>query len=100
MLGELGRRLELARRQRGFSQEELAQRAGVGVATLRRIEDGKDARLGSWLRLFAALDLVTAVELLLPEEQRSPMADVRGKRRRRPGQPADGADFVWGDERG
>jgi len=43
---------------------------------------------------------VTAVELLLPEEQRSPMADVRGKRRRRPGQPADGADFVWGDERG
>lgn len=98
ILVELGRRLELVRRSRRLSQEQLAEEAGIGVATLRRIEDGNDSRLGSWLRVLKALDMTHAIDALLPEELRSPMADVeasgaRGaKRRRRTG-------FVWGDER-
>lgn len=103
-LGELGRRLALVRRQRGLAQEELAERAGVGVATLRRIEDGKDARLGSWLRLLQALDMLAGVDLVLPAEFRSPRAEVQGRRRRRtrgaPGETGSaGAQGVWEDER-
>jgi len=96
---ELGRRLAGLRRQRGLSQVELAARAGVGVATLRRIEDGRDAKLGSWVRLVQVLDLAGRLDLLVPEDVRSPLAEVRDdvgrKRRARP----KNAGFVWGDER-
>lgn len=98
MLQELGRRLALVRRQRGLSQEGLARAAGVGVATLRRIEDGHDARLGSWLRLLQATGLVAAVDQLVPEEFRSPRAEVLGNKRRRAPRASAGPDAPWGDE--
>ncbi len=110
VLRELGRRLALLRKQRGWSQERLAEAAGVGVATLRRIEDGKDGRLGSWVRLLLSLEMAPALDGLLAEDLRSPMAEVKGRRRRgtraRP-QPgaAPGDDdaapggFVWGDQK-
>lgn len=96
MLVELGRRLAQVRKQRGLQQEALAEQAGIGVATLRRIEDGRDARLGSWLRLLQALDLAAAIDQLLPENFRSPMAEAKAARR---GSRGAGPDFIWGDER-
>ena len=95
MLAELGERLARLRKQRGLTQEALAAEAGLGVATLRRIEDGSDGKLGSWLRLLKALDLAASIDGLLPEDLRSPMAEARQQRRRRGGD----TDFVWGDER-
>ena len=100
ILKELGQRLARVRKAQRTSQEELARAAGVGIATLRRIEDGRDGRLGSWVRLLVALQLDGALELLLPAELRSPMAEVKGRRRARtPPPPDDRAGFVWGDER-
>lgn len=96
ILDELGRRLAALRKQRGLSQQALADEAGVGVATLRRIEDGSDSRLGSWLRILKALRLEAGYDGLVPEELRSPMADA-GVRRRKG--RADGTAFTWGDER-
>ena len=105
-LAELGRRLATVRSQRGLTQEALAEQAGVGVATLRRIEDGRDARLGSWLRLLQALDLAASADQLLPEHYRSPMAEARADSRRRhrrdddgPKDDGGGGTFTWGDER-
>ncbi|MBK9387575.1 MAG: helix-turn-helix domain-containing protein [Planctomycetes bacterium] len=107
VLRELGRRLAHVRKQRELSQEDLAQAAGLGVATLRRLEDGKDGKLGSWLRLLMALGMAEAIEALLPAELRSPLAEVKGRRARRarakeapaarPELPPS-AGFVWGDE--
>ena len=96
-LAELGRRLATIRKQRGHTQEALATEAGIGTATLRRIEDGRDARLGSWLRVLRALAMDAAIDQLLPEDYRSPAAEARALRGRRR-DPA-GPDFVWGDER-
>ena len=96
-LAELGERLARIRKQRGITQEALAQEAGVGVATLRRIEDGRDGKLGSWLRILKALDLAAAIDGLLPEDLRSPMAEA--KRQAGRGKKSSGGDFVWGDER-
>lgn len=97
ILAELGERLTRVRKQRGHTQEALAREAGLGVATLRRIEDGKDSKLGSWLRLLKALDLHATIDNLLPENFRSPMADARAKRRQSP--DGDPASFTWGDEK-
>ncbi len=99
-LEELGRRLEVVRKQFGLSQARLAEEAGLGVATLRRIEAGQDAQLGSWIKVLRALDLTGGLDGLLPENFRSPMADVRGAgRRRSSAKRDDGEDgSIWGDE--
>ncbi|MFO1076593.1 MAG: helix-turn-helix transcriptional regulator [Planctomycetota bacterium] len=109
VLSELGRRLAMVRKQQGLSQEQLAAAAGVGVATLRRIEDGRDSTLGSWVRLLVALQMDGAIDGLLPEELRSPLAEVKGRRRRAPkpgpstggggGDDRERGGFVWGDQR-
>jgi transcriptional regulator with XRE-family HTH domain len=107
ILHELGRRLAHLRREQNLSQEELARTAGVGIATLRRLEDGKDGKLGSWVRVLVALGLAGAIEALLPAELRSPLVEVRGRRRRKQatpstatdGEPAESGGFAWGDER-
>ncbi|MBW2737017.1 MAG: helix-turn-helix domain-containing protein [Deltaproteobacteria bacterium] len=94
---ELGARLGRIRKQQGYSQDRLADEAGIGVATLRRIEDGKDAQLSSWLKVLKALGMASSIDGLLPESFGSPMAEAlqdttraRKKRSR--------AGFVWGDE--
>lgn len=102
MLAELGQRLARIRKSRRQSQQDLAASAGVGIATLRRIEDGRDGKLGSWLRLLVALQMEGALDQLLPAELRSPMAEATGRstpRRRRPPSPRGGPGFTWGDER-
>ena len=97
---ELGNRLARIRKQQGHSQDALAKEAGIGVATLRRMENGQDGQLGSWLKILKALQMESAIDALLPETFNSPMAEAlrEKKRRRRRNQPS-GSDFAWGDER-
>lgn len=98
ILHELGRRLKKLRKQRKLNQDELATAAGIGVATLRRIEDGQDSQLGSWIKLMKALDMIEAIDGLLPENYKSPMAEAAelGKAIRRK-KPADD-ESLWRDE--
>ena len=97
ILQELGRRLSLNRKQRGMSQEQFAKTAGIGVATLRRIEDGRDSQLGSWIKILKALNLESSIDQLLPESFNSPMAEVKSSKKRKTQQlPPPG--FSWGDE--
>lgn len=97
-LDELGARLARVRKQQGYTQEALAERAGVGVATVRRIEDGQDSKLGSWIRLLLALDMAAAIDAILPENYKSPMEEAK-RARKRGSKPIPGTGFVWGDER-
>jgi transcriptional regulator with XRE-family HTH domain len=64
---DLGGRLGEIRRQRGLTQEQLAERAGVSVSTVRKLEqrDRESASLPTLRKLGAALD-VTTVELFAP----------------------------------
>lgn len=96
IIGELGERLARIRRQQGYSQQRLASEAGIGVATLRRIEGGQDSQLESWIKILKALEMTAAIDALLPEDFRSPMADVRRDRR----SVTVEDEPVWGDESG
>ena len=97
ILRELGRRAAKLRKQRGWSQDELAVEAGIGVATLRRLESGQDAQLGTWLKVLKAFDRTHIIDALLPDEQESPMFQVRGSRPRNVGTPAR-ERIRWGDD--
>ena len=90
---ELGQRLAKQRKRLGLNQDEVATLAGVGVATIRRIEDGRDAQLGSWIKILSALGEIGAIERLLPEELKSPMAEVNGSKKSK-----KSAKHTWGDE--
>ncbi|MEY9947910.1 helix-turn-helix domain-containing protein [Kitasatospora sp. GAS1066B] len=59
MTDQLGTLLRRLRRQAGLTQEQLAERSGVSVRTIRRLETGKstDHRLGTVNLLADALDL-------------------------------------------
>lgn len=95
ILKELGVRLARVRKQQGYSQDRLAEEAGLGVATLRRIEDGQDSQLGSWLKLLKALQMTSAIDQLMPENFKSPMAEVKDSQKSR---KKHDAGIVWGDE--
>ncbi len=98
ILLELGSRLARVRKQQGFSQVKLAEEAGIGVATLRRIEAGQDGQLETWLKVMKSLHMAASIDAFLPENFDSPMAEVRAnpKGRRQSQQPS--AKISWGDE--
>ncbi len=97
MLTELGQRLARTRKRQGLTQPELARAAGIGVATLRRIEGGNDSQFETWLKLFMALGRVATIDALLPDAASSPMEEVlAGKKRRFT--PANSGPPAWGDE--
>ncbi len=96
ILAELGSRLARLRKQQGYSQQELATEAGLGVATLRRIEAGEGSQLDSWLKLLKALNMISGVNDFLPENLGSPMAEALSERSQRRHNGVSGKR--WGDE--
>lgn len=97
ILSELGKRLARVRKQQGFTQDQLASMAGIGVATLRRIEGGQDGHMESWIKVLKALNMSQSIDALLPENFSSPMADVLDTNRRRH-RHSKTSGKVWGDE--
>ena len=96
-LKELGRRLARIRKQQGFTQTRLAEEAGCGVATLRRIEAGQDSQMGSWIKLLKSLQMVSLIDGLMPESFQSPMAEALASKKRWRRKPKT-AGVTWGDE--
>lgn len=110
VLEELGERLRRTRLERNLSQADLAKEAGIGRVTLQRIEDGHSASSISLIRLLRALDLLEALDRLVPEPTPSPIDELRrrGRRRERAGPrrdrqptgPSPPRSWRWGDEDG
>ena len=98
ILREFGNRLARIRKQQGLSQVELAEEAGIGVATLRRIEGGQDGLFESWLKILKALNMVAAIDALLPETLNSPMAEVHAGNPKKRKAPQVNPRIIWGDE--
>lgn len=59
---QLGAIVRRHRRQRGWSQDELATRAGTRQATISQIEAGQDVRYSTLSDVLAALELELAVQ--------------------------------------
>lgn len=109
VLAELGSRLARTRLERDWSQEELAREAGVGRATVERIEAGHGATLANTIRVLRTLGLLDALDRLVPEPLPSPIErlKLRGRQRRRasgartsrrPDSQPGATPWSWGDE--
>ncbi|WP_323844627.1 transcriptional regulator [Microbulbifer magnicolonia] len=90
-LGEHFRRLRLAR---NVSQEALASESGVGLSTLKRLENGRGCNLLALVQLLAALRCEDQFEAFFAKlatdalEQES----VAAEKRRRASSPRQSAD--------
>ncbi len=108
ILARLGERLARQRLNRDWSQEKLAEEAGVSVPTVSRLERGRSTSLTNLLRVLRALDLVGNLDGLVPEPPVSPMLQLRtmGRRKQRASRGSVSSDqapsakpWTWGDER-
>ena len=107
VLAELGARLARTRLERNVTQAQLAADAGVGTATVERIEAGEPVKVTSLIRVLRVLGLLEGLDRLVPEPTPSPIEQLKlhGRRRRRaaPARVAGGDDeepgpWRWGDE--
>ena len=106
VLAEVGRRLTQLRLAQNIGQAQLAERAGVGVATVQRLERGVSVGLTSLIRILRALDRLEGLEPAIPELLPSPLEQLQlhGRRRRRagsprsPSPPREPESWRWGDE--
>lgn len=55
---ELGKRIAKQRIQKNITQADLAKRAGIGVATLQRLEKGDGSTLSVFIKTLISLGLV------------------------------------------
>ena len=111
VLAELGRRLERHRLQRDSTQAEMAEEAGIGRATLQRLERGQSVQSASLVKLMRALGLLQALDAALPEAIELPIVELERERRRtrqrargsgRRARRAKTAEqpWIWGEEPG
>lgn len=91
ILEELGRRVERLRLQRNQTIASLADDAGVGTATLQRMEAGEAVNLRTLIRVLRALNRLSDLDHIVPDIEVSPfeISGPRGKPRQRAskGQP-------------
>ncbi len=104
VLKELGRRLTAIRLAQNLSQPQLAERAGIGLRTVRRLELGTAAiQLSGFVRVCRALGLLDRIDEIMVEPPPSPLVQLKlekGRRRRATGrrQAATPAKkWTWGE---
>lgn len=79
----LGRRVQARRLDRGWTQAELAARAGVAVDTLKKFERTGQVSLPRLVRLAIALGSVGELERLLVEGTPQSLRDLERPTRKR-----------------
>ena len=106
ILSELGNRLARYRLNRDLTQAALAERAGVSLPTITRLEAGHSVQLTTWVRILRALDLLERLDAMLPRPPQSPLHafERRGAPRQRAYAPRgtqaedEGEAWRWEDD--
>ena len=72
--GDLGHRIRRLRLARNLDQRTTAERAGISLRALGKLENGRGSTLETLLRTLRALDYVKGVEMLAPEPTINPLS--------------------------
>ena len=82
---EIGRRIRRRRLERNWSQEQVAERAGLTRVTVTRVEKGTPASVLTLIQILRALDAIDELDAFLPDPGISPLelARMKGRERQR-----------------
>jgi transcriptional regulator with XRE-family HTH domain len=85
IIEELGRRIKEYRLRKRYTQQELADRAGISLFSMSKIEKGQAVSVSIVIPVLRALRLLPNLEMLLPEIGISPIEamKLKGKMPRR-----------------
>jgi len=75
--GDLGHRIRKLRLARNLDQRTTAERAGISLRALGKLENGRGSTLETLLRTLRALDYVKGIEMLAPEPTINPLSMLR-----------------------
>lgn len=104
ILEQVGERLSRRRIDQGLTQAELASQAGIGRATVERLEAGRSTQMSSLIRVLRVLGLLDDFLHAIPESIQGPMDLLKerpGPRQRassRRKSPGKEESWQWGDE--
>jgi len=105
-LSELAARLKAYRIDYPLSQKELADKSGIALRSILRVESGEDVQLGNLIKVLIALDLDANLDMLVPDPTKRPsyylhdksiMSQRKRARKKKPQNP--NIDSRWGDEK-
>lgn len=99
---ELLSRLREERINQGLSQKDIAQKTGLSIMAISKMENGENIRFSSFLLYLKALGKIDALDELIPEPGPKPTDLIKtGKPRQRfyRKRTAAPSDWKWGDEK-
>ncbi len=103
VMKELGERIQDLRISEAMTQEDLADRSGLSLKTVARIEKGENTGIFNLLNVLRALGVLSNIEVLLPEKRVAPneLREMGKKRQRVSARQKlnDRIPFKWGDEK-
>ncbi|HBC87733.1 MAG TPA: XRE family transcriptional regulator [Lentisphaeria bacterium] len=76
---ELGQQLRVLRIRKNMDQLQLAERAGVALNAVKRLESGKGATLTSLIKVLRTLERDEWLATLTPQVSISPMQMLKSK---------------------
>jgi len=72
VLQEVGQRVEQVRLQQNTRLEQLAKEAGIGIATLQRLETGENVNLQTLVKVLRSLNRLGDLDNIIPDLEVSP----------------------------
>ena len=100
VMTEIGQRIAAIRLSRNLTQEDMAKKSGISLATVKRLESGaSNIGLSPFLAVCVELALTVGFESLLPTVRSTPQDIFSGKQQRRRARHRKvKKEFKWGNE--
>ncbi|MBO7659005.1 MAG: helix-turn-helix domain-containing protein [Clostridia bacterium] len=102
ILVELGQRIKQNRIALGLTQADLAERCGVSPSTETRVEKGVDTMFSNIIRIMYGLNLLSNIDVLIPEVQpdfKQLYEKKKPRQRVKPSKAKQESDWVWGEDK-
>lgn len=102
VLKEFGNRIKQYRISLNITQHQLAEKCGLSMSTIMRIENGDDTKWTAIIKILSEFNLLENLNILIPEPQpdyKTLFEERPARKRARPDKQSSDNVWIWGDEK-